>query len=186
MLWNQAGIFVLRLELLDAAATPHTIMRTHHLNIALLAVALAACSNGEPFDEVDPDPLSLKLRQATEQVPSFGGVAVNGDTITIYTLGSEPAAEPIVRSIFPGEMNVMVQERPSRGAASSVTLRSVRRLAPTGTLYSLGIDNSVGYLRVGVPNLEAARAISEALATGDVSLGEIILEVVRPPELRRP
>jgi len=161
-------------------------MRMHCLNLALLAVALAACSSSEPFDEVDPDPLSLKLRQATEQVPSFGGVAVSGDTITIYTLGSEPAAEPIVRSIFPGKTSVTVQERPSRGAASSATLRSVRKLAPVGSLYSLGIDNSVGYVRVGVPDLEAAHKISEALVAGEVPLSEILLEVVRPPELRQP
>lgn len=152
---------------------------------ATLALAfvltLSACdSTSDPATQLDP--LSEGLLRATSRVPDFGGVELEGERVTVYTLGDIAAARAAVTSIFGDDTAVNVENRPAQGQGSEgLKDRASAVLFSTenGTV-SADYDETTGYVRIGVRDAESVRRTLRALRASDLPQAEIILQVELP------
>jgi hypothetical protein len=119
------------------------------------------------------------MLRATSEVPAFGGVAFEGDRLVVFTLGSQPTAAPVVRTIFGAETDVEVRTRPEAGQGSESLKDAVSALGIDGSA-TVDYDETTGYVRLGVVNAEAVRRASVALGASDLPATEVIVQVESP------
>jgi hypothetical protein len=143
-------------------------------------VAVAGCSSTDPVGDT-LDPLSQRLLRATTEVPSFGGVAFEGERLVVFTLGEAPDAEAAVRALFGTEIEVEVRTRPARGQGSEILKDRAAAAsfgAPGGI--SADYDETTGYVRVGVRDAASVRSVAAALEAAGLPMDQIIVQVETP------
>jgi len=140
-------------------------------------LTLSACdSTADPAAQLDP--LSQSLLRATSDVPSFGGVELDGERVTVYTLGDVAAARVAVNRIFGDEMAVEIKSRPPQGRGSEGLKDQVS--ATINGISTTDYDETTGYVRVGVRDAEAVRRTIQAIRASTLPESEIIVQVELP------
>ncbi len=140
-------------------------------------VAVAGCSSTEPGSSLDP--LSQSLLRATREVPSFGGVAFEGERLVVFTLGEAPTAEATARALFGTEIEVEVRTRPARGQGSEILKDRASAASGPGAT-SADYDETTGYVRVGVLDAASVRSVAAALEAAGLPMDQIIVQVESP------
>ena len=142
-------------------------------------LTLSACSAASPDDEAPPDALTAGFLRAATEVPAYGGVAVDGGRPVVFTLGAEPAASPVVASIFGSEIDADVRERAAFGRGSEALKDHVSRLVlgSVPNTQSVDYDETTGYVRLGVTTADAVQATLSAMERAGLPTSEIIVSV---------
>ncbi|KFA93110.1 hypothetical protein Q664_11225 [Archangium violaceum Cb vi76] len=153
------------------------------MNRAALVLCLILSTACGPENELEQSPLTRQFIRVTKEVPAFGGVARENGTWVVSLLGSEQreAAETKLWDIFNEEAtNIAVRVRPTRGSASEEMKLAATDVLSVEGVGTLDYDETTGYLRVGLTDVEAIGAAQAKLDTLDVPLEQVIFQAEAP------
>ena len=140
--------------------------------MATLALVMApACIEAEATD-----PQTLRLLSVTRQTPSFAGVHSENGALTVFIFdeSKRAAANERLRAILGDPLPALLL-RPARGTASEALKNSAGDVLSAGASF-LDFDETVGYLRIGVPKASALEPVQAKLGELAIPLDEVILE----------
>ena len=142
-----------------------------------LSLAFAGCSSSGPEETLALDGLTDQFARATSEVPSFGGFAFDDDTPVVLTLGPEPSAGSVVRTIF--QADIPVRARPKFGGGSEALKDRATRLllGKVQGVQSTDYDGTTGYVRVGAVTARAVHEAHRVLESAGYPTNEVIIEV---------
>lgn len=145
--------------------------------LVLVLASLSACSLSIPDEDEAFNVLTDQFFRASNEVPSFGGLLLEDGIPIVYTLGPDPAATPVVESIF--DVNVEVRERPRRGNGSEALKGRATRLLLGRVLnvQSTDYDETTGYVRIGALTAGAVRTAYQVLERTGYPMEVVLLEV---------
>jgi hypothetical protein len=142
------------------------------------------CLTPDPENEPrEPSARTQQFLRVTKEVPTFGGVSRTGDRWVVFLFDSEEreAAEARLADIFAEEaVDITVSVRAPRGGASELTKEAARDVMSVPGVGRLDFDETVGYIRVGLIDVEAVEPAQVKLRALGIPLDQVILEVVTP------
>jgi hypothetical protein len=152
--------------------------------LALLCLLLfAGCIPPGSQNGPKQSPRTLQFLRVTEEVPAFGGLArENGQwVIFLFDFEQRAAAETRLRDIFGEEATQMtVRARAPRGNASEEMMNTAGAALGVPGIGRLDFDETNGYLRVGLVDVEATEPVQLKLDEHGIPRDQVIIEVVRP------
>ncbi|MFY0584108.1 hypothetical protein ACN28S_66160 [Cystobacter fuscus] len=126
----------------------------------LLCVILSAgCTAPGPGSEQEQSALTRQFIRVTKEVPAFGGVTREdgGWVVSLLDPGQRESAEARLRDIFQEDAaHITVRVRAPRGSASEQTKEAARDVLGVPGVGTLDFDETTGYLRVGLVEVEAS------------------------------
>lgn len=163
------------------------------MRLALLAVStlvLTACGGLPPRDGDgrEMSPRARKFARLEADVPAFGGLAHDEAGWTVFTRDAsrEADAADAVAEIFsePGDDRFTIRVRPARGDGSEQLKGDAgNAVSDVESLVSIGYDELTGYVRIGFHEPDDVDAVEDGLTQAQISLDQIILQVVYPIRL---
>ncbi|AKJ06370.1 Hypothetical protein AA314_07996 [Archangium gephyra] len=136
-----------------------------------------------PENELEQSPRTLQFVRVTKEIPAFGGVTRENGAWVISLLDAEQreAAETKLRDIFNEEAShLSVRVRAPRGSASEELKDEATEVLSVEGAGTLDYDETTGYLRVGVIDVEALEPVQAKLDALGIPLEQVILQVERP------
>lgn len=151
---------------------------------ALLCMLLSVgCITPGTETESEPSTLTQQFLRVTKEVPAFGGVTrENGQwVVSLLDAAEHEAAEARLRDIFQEEAaGIAVRVRAAQGGASEQTKDAATDVLSVPGVSRLDFDETTGYVRVGLVDVEAIEPAQVKLVALGIPLDQVILEVVRP------
>ncbi len=147
----------------------------------LCVILSAACT--PPDRGPEQSPLTRQFLRVTKEVPAFGGITREhgGWVVSLLDPGQREAAERRLRDIFKEESSsIAVRTRAPRGGASEELKDAATDVLNVPGTGSLDFDETVGYLRVGLVDVEAVEPVQTRLDALDIPLEQVILQVEAP------
>ncbi len=144
--------------------------------LVLALLSLAACSSTEP-EGSGLDALTEQFVRARAEVPSFGGVAIEGDRPVVITLGADPAAGPAVRSIFGDAAEVRARPEQGRGSEALKDRVSNATFGVVEDAQSVDYDETTGYVVLELVTAAALGEVYPTLERAGVPTSEVLVEV---------
>jgi hypothetical protein len=141
------------------------------------------CITPEPASAPEQSARTQQFLRVTQEVPAFGGLSrENGQwVISLLDAGQREAAEAKLRDIFGEEAAGMtVRSRAPRGSASEELMREASAVLSGPGVGSVDFDETTGYIRVGLTDVEALEPAQTQLERHGIPLDQVIFEVVRP------
>ncbi len=152
--------------------------------LALLCLLLfAGCITPGSENGPKQSPRTLQFLRVTEEVPTFGGLTrENGQWVVfLFDIEQREAAETRLRDIFGEEAAQMaLRARAPRGSASEEMKNKASAALGVPGVGRLGLDETTGYLRVGLVDVEALEPVQVNLNQAGIPLDQVILQVVTP------
>lgn len=159
-------------------------IRTAFLNRAALVLCVILSTGcGTPENELEQSPITRQFIRVTKEVPAFGGIARENGAWVVALLDSEQreAAETKLRDIFNEEAtNIAVRIRPTRGSASEEMKTAATDVLSVEGVGTLDYDETTGYLRLGLTDVEAIGAAQAKLNALGVPLEQVIFQAQVP------
>jgi hypothetical protein len=145
----------------------------------LLCIILSGCIT----PAIEQSPLTRQFIRVTKEVPAFGGVTRENGGWVVSLLDPEQreAAEARLRDIFSEEAaQISVRVRAPRGSASEEMKDAATDVLGVQGVGTLDYDETTGYLRVGLIDVEALEPAQAKLDALGVPLEQVIFQVEEP------
>ena len=153
------------------------------LNRAALVLCVILSTACAPDHELEQSPRTQQFIRVTKEVPAFGGVTRENGAWVVSLLDPEQreAAETKLRDIFNEEAaQLSVRVRAPRGGASEEMKDEATDVLSVEGVGTLDYDETTGYLRVGVIDVEAIEPVQAKLDALGIPLDVVILQVQLP------
>lgn len=141
----------------------------------LLCVILSGCIT----PGTEQSPLTRQFIRVTQEVPAFGGVTRENGGWVVSVLAPEQreAAEARLRDIFNEEAaQISVRVRAPSGSASEEMKNAATDVLGVQGVGKLDYDETTGYLRVGLIDVEALEPAQAKLEVLGIPLEQVIFQ----------
>ncbi|OJH37248.1 hypothetical protein [Cystobacter ferrugineus] len=150
----------------------------------LLCVLLSfGCNAPGPGNEQEQSALTRQFIRVTKEVPAFGGVTREDGAWVVSLLDPEQreSAEARLRDIFEEDAaHISVRVRAPRGSASEQMKEAARDVLGVPGVGTLDFDETTGYLRVGLVEVETLESAQARLDTLGIPRDQVLFQAEAP------